>query len=191
MPDLSVIICDPLRAVREAVAAAVRGAGGVRVCGSVADLDEAVRVVEKVQPDVMVVSSDSLGRPLGSVVTALRVAAPRLAIVVLTTRRRTTDTTAELVWHLRCVDRGVGLAELVRALRSAAGPEAPVGRRVAREDLTARQWQVVNCLAEGLDADAIAVRLSISRHTARTHIRSIYRRLGAHSATEAVALVRR
>jgi DNA-binding NarL/FixJ family response regulator len=187
----SVIICDPLRALREAVAAALHGAGGVRVRGSVGGLDEALLMVAELQPDVIVVSPDSLGWPLGAIVTALRGAAPRLAIVVLTTGRHEADPSAELVWHLRLVDSCGRLADLVRAVRTAAGPETTIARRVVGDDLTARQWQVAACMTEGLDATAIAFRLSISSHTARTHIRSIYRRLGAHSATEAVALIRR
>jgi DNA-binding NarL/FixJ family response regulator len=98
----------------------------------------------------------------------------------------------DLVTEQRSRGHGCGrLADLVRAVRTAAGPEATVGRRVVGGDLTARQWQVAACMTEGLDATAIAHRLSISKHTARTHIRAIYRRLDAHSATEAVALIRR
>jgi DNA-binding NarL/FixJ family response regulator len=191
VPVPSVIICDPLRALREAVAAALHGAGGVRVRGSVGGLDEALKMVAELQPTVIVVNPDSLGRPLGAIVTALRGAAPRLAIVVLTTGRHDADASAELVWQLSLVDSCGRLADLVRAVRTAAGPEATVGRRVVGGDLTARQWQVAACMTEGLDATAIAHRLSISKHTARAHIRAIYRRLNAHSATEAVALIRR
>jgi DNA-binding NarL/FixJ family response regulator len=191
VPVPSVIICDPLRALREAVAAALHGAGGVRVRGSVGGLDEALLMVAELQPDVIVVSPDGLGWPLGAIVTALRGAAPRLAIVVLTTGQHDADASAELVWHLRLVDSCSRLADLLRAVRTTSGPEATVARRVVGADLTARQWQVAACMTEGLDATAIAHRLSISTHTARTHIRAIYRRLSAHSATEAVALIRR
>jgi DNA-binding NarL/FixJ family response regulator len=190
MPVPSVIICDPLCTVREALAAAVHAAGGVRVRGTVATLHEALQAIAELQPDVIVANPDSLGRPLGAIVTALRSAAPRIAIVVLTTGQDA-DASAELVWHLRCIDRRAHLAELVRAVRTASGPEATVVRRAIGEDLTARQWQVAECMVEGLDATAIADRLSISPHTVRRHIRGIYRRLGAHSATEAVAQIRR
>jgi DNA-binding NarL/FixJ family response regulator len=186
-----VIICHPLRALREAVAAALHGAGGVRVRGCVGGLDEALQMVAELQPDVIVVNPDSLGRPLGAIVTALRGASPRLAIVVMTTGQHAADANAALVWHLRFVDSRGRLADLVLAVRTAVGPEATVGRRVVGGELTARQWQVAAYMTEGLDATAIAHRLSISKHTARTHIRAIYRRLNAHSATEAVALIRR
>jgi DNA-binding NarL/FixJ family response regulator len=190
VPVPSVIICDPLRVVREAIAAALQHAGGVRIRGSVAGLDQALQVIADLQPDLIVVDPDSLGRPLGAVVTALRGAAPRVAIVILTIGQHDAHASAERLWHLRSVDRRGRLSELVRAVRTATGPEATVGRRVVGKDLTARQWQVAACMTEGLDATAIADRLSISTHTARTHIRAIYRRLGAHSATEAVALIR-
>ena len=55
-----------------------------------------------------------------------------------------------------------------------------------REDLTAREAEVLMLLAEGLPNRDIAQRLGISEHTVKFHIRSILAKLGASSRTEAV-----
>ena len=60
----------------------------------------------------------------------------------------------------------------------AAGPVAPA------DLLTPQQRVVANYLKTDLTLDEIASRMFISRHTLRTHIRNIYRRLGAHSRVE-------
>ena len=57
--------------------------------------------------------------------------------------------------------------------------------------LTRRERDVLACLVEGMAQAAMAERLCLSRHTVRTHVRHILAKLGAHSALEVAALVRR
>lgn len=68
-------------------------------------------------------------------------------------------------------------------------------QRTERETLLAtlspRERQILSCLAAGMSADAIAVRLFLSRNTIRTHIYNMMRKLNVHSALAAVALARR
>lgn len=54
------------------------------------------------------------------------------------------------------------------------------------EDLTARELEVLQLLAEGLPNKAIARQLGISDHTVKFHINAILGKLGAQSRTEAV-----
>jgi two-component system, NarL family, response regulator YdfI len=55
------------------------------------------------------------------------------------------------------------------------------------EPLTGRELEVLDLVAEGLSNKLIAHRLSISEHTVKTHIASIFAKLGASSRTEAVS----
>lgn len=56
----------------------------------------------------------------------------------------------------------------------------------AVEELTPREMEVLQLLAEGLPNKAIARRLGISDHTAKFHVNSILSKLGVSSRTEAV-----
>jgi DNA-binding CsgD family transcriptional regulator len=56
--------------------------------------------------------------------------------------------------------------------------------------LTPRQREVLELMAKGLQAKAIAERLRVTNTTVRTHIRAILRELGAHSQLEALAKAR-
>jgi DNA-binding NarL/FixJ family response regulator len=56
------------------------------------------------------------------------------------------------------------------------------------EALTAREREVLQLMAEGIQNRAIAARLSISPHTVKFHVASILAKLGAASRTEAVTL---
>src|SRR5579872_2133929 len=56
------------------------------------------------------------------------------------------------------------------------------------EDLTPRELEVLQMLAEGLGNRQMASRLGISEHTVKFHISSIFDKLSASSRTEAVTL---
>jgi len=57
----------------------------------------------------------------------------------------------------------------------------------ASAGLTARQYEVLQLLAEGASTEDIAAMLHVTTETVRNHVRSILRALGAHSRLEAVA----
>jgi DNA-binding CsgD family transcriptional regulator len=54
--------------------------------------------------------------------------------------------------------------------------------------LTPREIEVLGMLAEGLGNKSVARRLSISEHTVKFHVSSIFTKLNAKSRTEAVTL---
>jgi NarL family two-component system response regulator YdfI len=55
------------------------------------------------------------------------------------------------------------------------------------EPLTERELELLDLLAEGISNKLIAHRLSISEHTVKTHVASIFAKLGVSSRTEAVS----
>ncbi|MBP6627886.1 MAG: response regulator transcription factor [Kofleriaceae bacterium] len=80
-------------------------------------------------------------------------------------------------------------AELAGAVVPAAARPAPADpRRPARPltELTERERQVVQLLAEGLSNKLVADRLGISDHTAKFHVNGVMAKLGASTRTEAV-----
>ena len=55
-----------------------------------------------------------------------------------------------------------------------------------KEDLTRREKEVLELLAEGMTYQEIAADLVVSVHTVDSHVRSIYRKLGVGNRTKAV-----
>ncbi|MBE7199394.1 PAS domain S-box protein [Methylobacterium sp. A49B] len=53
-------------------------------------------------------------------------------------------------------------------------------------NLTVRERQILNLICSGLDDDAIARKLGLSRNTVRNHGAALYRKLGIHKRSEAV-----
>lgn len=69
---------------------------------------------------------------------------------------------------------------LLHACRGPGDSTAPV------PDLTRREQSVLGMLAEGKSYADVGTRLGVSENTVRSHVRSIYDKLGASSKTEAV-----
>ena len=53
-------------------------------------------------------------------------------------------------------------------------------------NLTVRERQILNLICSGLNDEAIARKLSLSRNTVRNHGAALYRKLGIHKRSEAV-----
>ena len=86
---------------------------------------------------------------------------------------------ARLRAALEAVALGVQVTERAAAPETGArGPEL--------EDLTAREMEVLQLLAEGLPNKEIARRLGISDHTVKFHVTTVLGKLGARTRTEAV-----
>lgn len=59
---------------------------------------------------------------------------------------------------------------------------------LAPEQLTQREEAVLDALSEGMSDAEIGDELFVSRETINSHLRHIYRKLGARNRTHAVAL---
>jgi NarL family two-component system response regulator YdfI len=66
-------------------------------------------------------------------------------------------------------------------------PDSQLFAEDLAEPLSGRELEVLDLVAEGLSNKLIAHRLNISEHTVKTHVASIFAKLGASSRTEAVS----
>jgi DNA-binding NarL/FixJ family response regulator len=94
-----------------------------------------------------------------------------------------------LIAALHAAAAGLVVIDLDAAGRVVA-PAAPLGTALA-ENLTTREREVLQLLAQGLPNKTIARELGISEHTVKFHVNAILAKLGAQSRTEAVVLASR
>ncbi len=85
---------------------------------------------------------------------------------------------------VQALDRHVRLLARWRHAVGAAAADAAGSARAC--GLTGREVGVLQCLAEGLTAAAVAHRLGCSVRTVTTHTASLYRKLGVHDRLSAV-----
>ncbi len=79
-----------------------------------------------------------------------------------------------------------GLAVIEPTLMAGLGTSASFEEPAPEEDLTPRELEVLQLLAEGLANRAIGQQLAISEHTVKFHVNAIMGKLGAQSRTAAV-----
>ena len=94
----------------------------------------------------------------------------------------------ELVAAVRAVGEGlwVGAPSLVGDLLRLSGRRESSSEDSLVEQLTAREMEVLQLMAQGLANKQIALKLGISEHTVKFHLSSLYAKLGISSRTEAV-----
>lgn len=94
----------------------------------------------------------------------------------------------EVVAAVHAVGEGlwVGAPGLVKTLMRPQRRGDGLGEESVIESLTPREKEVLQLMAEGLANKQIAMRLSISEHTVKFHLSSLYGKLGVASRTEAV-----
>ncbi|MCV7408227.1 helix-turn-helix transcriptional regulator [Mycobacterium florentinum] len=79
---------------------------------------------------------------------------------------------------------------VARACREALGPPSPLPQHASKPEpvlLSAREREILGCLARGLNDREIAEHLVLSPHTVHRHVANIRRKLGRTSRTAAVA----
>ena len=94
----------------------------------------------------------------------------------------------ELAAAVRAVGEGlwVGAPSLVREMIRFSGRRESLGEESLTEQLTAREKEVIQLMAQGLANKQIALSLGISEHTVKFHLSSLYSKLGISSRTEAI-----
>jgi DNA-binding NarL/FixJ family response regulator len=86
--------------------------------------------------------------------------------------------------------------DLIRAIRAAIGGDFYVDPALSstivldegERTLTARQREILQMLADGMQTDAVAKQLGLSTETVRTHTKRILAKLDADTRTQAVAI---
>jgi DNA-binding NarL/FixJ family response regulator len=186
--------------------------GGLTVCAEVANAADAVEAALRERPDVCLldVQMPGSGTAAASMITSHL---PGTVVLMLSVSHEGED----LFESLRQGARGYLLKEmdpekLPVAVRAALRGEVALPRELTgplveefrsggpsrrahrqpsgRPELTRREWDVLELLAEDASTAEIARRLFLSHVTVRRHISNILTKLGVSSREEAVRLVR-
>jgi PAS domain S-box-containing protein len=205
-----ILLVEDHAAVREAVASAFEREPGFEVVGQAASLAEARGMLARV--DVAVID---LGLPDGygaDLIPELREASPRAQALVLSgaldraevaravhsgaagalSKTVHLQQVVHAVRRLRAGETLLPVAEVVELLQYAGRRrEEERSDRLAIARLTAREREVLQALAEGLDSQQMADRLYITLRTQRNHVSNILAKLGVHSQLQALVFALR
>jgi DNA-binding NarL/FixJ family response regulator len=193
------VIVDDHEALREGLVALLQH-GGLEVVGAAGNVAAGVDLVDHAEPDVAIVDiqlPDGSGIDLTRQLLARR---PDLGVILYTG-----DSDAELLYDgLDSGARGYALKagsmdELMAAIERVAGGGSYVDPRLDRillspratahvPQLSPREREIMHLMAEGMTAEAIGDKISVSVETVRTHVRNVIRKLQARNRVHAIAI---
>ncbi len=205
---IRVFLLDDHTVLRQAVRVMLEAEPDIEVAGEAGDAASGLPELVRTDPDVALVDLKMPGGSGLSAIRRIRAEAPRTGIVVFTMYKNPayvyeamntgasgyilkSATKDELVRAIRAVHQGSGFlqAEVTKPLLLRLAADAKV--ESDRTNLTLREIEIVELLAEGHGNRDIARLLSISEETIKTHLRRIYEKLGASDRAQAVAIALR
>jgi DNA-binding NarL/FixJ family response regulator len=199
---LRLVVVDDHALFRRGLVGLLDEMPGFDVVGQAGDGQQALPVIEKARPDIVLLDLNMPNMDGIATLRALRDRKLPVRVLMLTISQNDAD----LLDAIRAGADGYLLKntepeDLRRAIRRVAegqgalSPEvtAPILRAVSRfgsEDqvslLSERELDVLGCLVDGMTTQQIAGRLFISENTVKTHVRHIFEKLEVSNRAEAV-----
>jgi DNA-binding NarL/FixJ family response regulator len=195
---MTVMLVDDHELIRQGLRRAFERDVDFTVAGEAATIAEAHRLAEATQPTVAVIDvrlPDGSGLELAR---ALRQSRHDIGLVILTMyagddhlfsaldagasafvpKSAPSDDVVAAARHAAATPSSFVAADLAEAMQRRLHPTGP--------QLTRREREVLDLLADGLGVSSIARRLYISESTTKTHVSKLYDKLGASNRAQAI-----
>lgn len=203
-----VVIVDDHPVVRDGLKASLGSVDALEVVGEAGTGEDAIKVVLATHPDVVLMDLDMPGIGGQEATRVLTERAPGVAVLVLTMY----DDVDLVLGAVRAGARGYLLkgapqADFVRTIAAVAHGDAVFGGVAADRllgvmaattgspapfpELTAREHEVLELLADGLSNPAMARRLGLSARTVANHVSAILTKLGVGDRAQAAVAARK
>jgi two-component system response regulator NreC len=205
MRTTTIVLADDHHVVRHGLRSLLEAEPDFSVVGETGDGLEAVQLVERLQPDVLVL--DMMMPSLNGLEVTRQVGqrSPRTHVVILSMYASEGHVLEALrAGAMAYVLKESTYAELVRAVREAVAGRRylspPLSERAIEaymekaesaaldpyEMLTAREREVLHLVVKGHTSAEIADRLFVSRRTVETHRANLMRKLGLRTHTDLI-----
>ena len=204
MDEITVLIADDQRLMREGLATLLALVSGIRIVGQANDGAEAITLARQLHPDVILMDVQMPHTDGVAATKTIRAELPQTQVIILTTF----DDEEYVRNGLRAGACGYLLKDmpseqLAEAIRAAARGDSPISPSVARklvnlvahipsaqalaEPLSEREIEVLRLMASGSSNKEIAEALVIAEGTAKNHVSNILSKLEARDRAQAVA----
>jgi DNA-binding NarL/FixJ family response regulator len=205
---ISVSIVEDNEQLRGTLAKVIARAEGFRCASDYGSAEDALAGLPKVKPDVVLMDINLPGMNGVECVRQLKTILPQTQVMMLTVYEDTENIFAALAAGANgYMLKRTPAKELIEAIHEVQRGGSPMTAHIARKvvssfqrpaastpagagemsELSEREQQVLDLLAQGLIYKEIAEKLSISYETVHTYIRRIYEKLQVRTRTEAVA----
>lgn len=208
MDDLiRVVVADDHPLFRAGVAEELGKESGIQIVGLAATGGEALKLAQDKMPDVVLLDITMPGKDGISAASSISLACPSTKIVMLTVSEHEDDLMAAFKAGAKgYVLKGVSGRELASVIRSVVAGEVFVSQALASrlilelsapkasdpfEELTPRELEILQLLAEGLSNREIGERLSLAEKTVKHYMTNVLEKLEVGSRVQAALLAQK
>ena len=195
---ITVVIADDHPVVREGLVAIFKSQNDIKVVAEATNGEEALQLCNHHLPDVLLLDlrmPEKDGLQVITELTARRLARPR--VIVMTTYESEEDIRRALKAGAKgYLVKGTAPQQIRESVRRVAAGEsllpaniaAKLAESMAHPELSERERQVLQYMANGRSNKEIGQILYISENTVKAHVKSILTKLDAMGRTEAIAI---
>jgi DNA-binding NarL/FixJ family response regulator len=201
----NVSIVEDNEQLRVTLARVLNRAEGFKCVSHYGSAEDALKGLPTDKPDVVLMDINLPGMNGVECVRLLKQSLPTVQVIMLTAYEDTENIFNSLAagasGYLLKRSKSAEIIEAIHDLRSGGSPMTThIARKVVQsfqqrsvmplapdDELSPREQEVLNCLAQGLMYKEISDKLGIGFETVRTYIRRIYEKLHVRTRTEAVA----
>lgn len=201
----NVSIVEDNEQLRVTLARVLNRAEGFKCVSHYGSAEDALKGLPTDKPDVVLMDINLPGMNGVECVRLLKQSVPTVQVIMLTAYEDTENIFNSLAagasGYLLKRSKSAEIIEAIHDLRSGGSPMTThIARKVVQsfqqrsvmplapdDELSPREQEVLNCLAQGLMYKEISDKLGIGFETVRTYIRRIYEKLHVRTRTEAVA----
>jgi DNA-binding NarL/FixJ family response regulator len=203
--SIRVLLADDHPFFRQGLRTLVDSSDGLELVGEAADGLEAVRLARDSAPDVVLMDLRMPGLSGIEATRAVIAADPDVRVLVLTMYEDDDSVFAAMRAGARgYLLKGAGEIEVLRAIHAVASGDAIFGHAIAARltayfseqtpkifpQLTDRERDVLQLLAEGRNNQAIAHELALSLKTVRNHVSNLFNKLQVLDRAQAIVKAR-
>ncbi|HEY1648557.1 MAG TPA: response regulator transcription factor [Terracidiphilus sp.] len=191
---IRVLIVEDHAVVRQGLVALLKVVDGLEVVGEAADGAEAVAQFRKHKPDITLIDL-RLPRMSGvDVIQRVRMETPQARFIVLTTYDGDEDIYRALKAGAKAyLLKGMTSENLIATIHTVHAGKSHIppviaeklAGRMGAEELTPREFDVLEQIVHGKSNKEIAAELQVSEATVKTHINSLLGKLGVTDRTQA------
>jgi DNA-binding NarL/FixJ family response regulator len=199
-PRIRLLIVDDHPLLRAGMAAVIRSQDDMELASEAASGADGIRAFQATQPDVTLMDLRLPDISGVEVTVRIRSEFPDARIVILTTFDGDVEVRRALDAGARSyVLKSTPLPEMVQVIRQVHAGRKPIPADIAaglaehygHDGLTAREVEVLRCIASGNRNKDVGEKLAISEDTVKVHMRRIMEKLGAIDRTQAVSIAAR
>lgn len=198
---VNVVLVDGRKLFREGLGALLEKHADLKVVGEADDPAAAPKLVKALAPHVVILNITLSTRSAADAIESIATARAGTRVVVLTLQADAGFVREVLqAGASACLTKESASSELVTAIRAVmtrqtylsptladavvAGYVLPRGKRNAGRNLSSREREILQRIADGQTTKAIASALGVSTKTIETHRRRMMEKLGLHSVAE-------